>query len=332
MDILKFTTTPRLHAPPRRLLLPGTGTTQPMWHVIGPVKGMADNLTARGPTRVTVHDSNYAVYSDGESIMVTHDACEHRGASLACGKVNAAGCLVCPYHARSCSPSLFPERYFSTVESQGDVWVDFGHSASHSPPPTFPEFEEPEWRVIRYSRDLKVNPVLMTENTLDWSHLFVVHAVHFVNTTPQVTVEPRQPGSPAGKATYVYTTETVQMTVENEFHAPFTTSLRFIITDKTTGETLPPLLLTFSITPRTRDDVVIHLRIARKLLTQVPWITDALFRFLDELPLLEDKLLVAQVDPAVWSRNNLDKTDSFVQQYRTAMRDLFPDLLEYYVA
>lgn len=66
-------------------------------------------------------------------------------------------------------------------------------------------------------------------------------------------------------------------------------------------------------------------------MTQLPWLTDALFKLFDELPLLEDAAIAGSVSPAHWSRNALTPADKHVAAYRAAMQDLFPEILEWYV-
>ena len=119
------------------------------------------------------------------------------------------------------------------------------------------------------------------------------------------------------------------LTIDNEYHVPFTTSLRFIFRNRETGDRLPPLLLWFSIAPMEDARVALHLRVSRGALKSP--LADWLFKLIDELPLLEDATVVASVDPAQWSANRLEAGDEFVAAYRKAMRDNFPEILEWYV-
>jgi hypothetical protein len=212
------------------------------------------------------------------------------------------------------------------------VWLEASGappSSERAPPPPPPEFTAGGYRTIAYAKDLRgVNPVLLTENTLDHAHLFHVHAVHFVPGPPKVSLAPGQPDG-GGLATYAWAPSgRYQLTIENEFRLPFTTWLRFLVTDTRTGRRLRPLVLWFTAAP-TRDGVRLHLRIARATLTSPAF--DWLFKLIDELPLAEDAAIVRAVDAAAWSQNALRADDEFVARYRAAMRARHPRLLDAHV-
>ena len=99
------------------------------------------------------------------------------------------------------------------------------------------------------------------------------------------------------------------------------------------GAEFPPLLLWFTIQPELapEPESVLHLRIARASLKALPWLTDALFKLVDELPLLEDADMVRQVDARAWSSNALGPKDAFLRQYRDAMLAHFLPVLARYV-
>jgi phenylpropionate dioxygenase-like ring-hydroxylating dioxygenase large terminal subunit len=273
-----------------------------------------------------VYGSKLAVFRDARgAIAVAPDACPHRGASLtASGLTVRDGCAVCPYHGHAVKGSL------PVVEdAAGDVWLGFADVARPPPPPP-PEFLDPAYRTIAYVKDLScVNPVLMTENTIDHAHLTHVHRVHFVDGDPYVTIH--DTGNPEhGLATYEWPeTRGYRLVIENEYHLPFTTSLRFLVTDVATGQRQPALVLWFTVAP-TAAGCRLHLRIARGVLRCA--VLDGLFKFIDELPLAEDADLVRTIDPQVWSRNRLTDADQFVREYRRAMTALYPGLLGAYVA
>lgn len=307
--------------------LKAISTKRPQWVLAG----FRSSLSAKNKLhKLSVHDTPVTVYHAGEDMHIVRDACPHRGASLACGKADGVG-VVCPYHSMTVSVKSHPERHFDYAATQGLVWMDYASSllTQHHPPPAYPEFDDPAFRTFEYSKRLRVNPVLMTENTLDWQHLGSVHRVHFVSGTPRVTIKS---AGAHGLATYEYDSDVFDLTIENEYHIPFTTSLRFKFTDKKTGRALPPLLLWFSLTPARDGETVLNLRVSRAVLRAVPWLTDWIFRLVDELPLLEDVAVVADVDPAQWSANRLTPGDAFVQAYRDAMRGAFPEILDHYVS
>lgn len=307
--------------PPRR----ATSTKRPQWVMLG----FRDELGAL--RQKEVHGTKLAVYQSNETndseLRVTLDACPHRGASLSTGTVHGE-CVVCPYHSRSVGMPAFPDRFFDYVVRDGLVWLDYSSplSTQHFGPPSYPEHSAGAMRTFGYTKRLGVNPILMVENTLDWQHLASVHRVHFIKGLPKVNI--LKTGA-HGWATYAYDSDLFDLVIDNEYHVPFTTSLRFRFTDKKTGEELPPLLLWFSVCPEAEGRVALHLRVSRGVLTSP--LADWIFRLIDELPLLEDAAVVAGVDPAAWSTNRLDKGDAFVAEYRKAMRDAYPEVLQWYV-
>lgn len=293
--------------------------------------GFEHRLRGRGVRGVDLYDAKLAVYrTAGDELRVVRDACPHRGASLRCGGKVAGECVVCPYHSRAIGERTHPDRFFRHAVQDGVVWVDASPFTprtapdADAPPPRYPEHADPGLRTISYTKWLRVNPVLMAENTLDWQHLASVHRVHFIKGVPEVTVHAT---GAHGLAQYAYRSDLFDLTIDNEYHAPFTTSLRFRFSRRDTGEALPPLLLWFSLAPA-GDRTALHLRVSRGVL-KTP-LADWLFKLIDELPLLEDAAVVGGVDPMEWSRNRLGPGDEFVAAYREAMRE-YPELLERYV-
>lgn len=302
-----------------------TSTQRPQWVMLG----FRDTIRK---SKHIVHGKHLAVYetaTDDPELRVTLDACPHRGASLSEGTVRGE-CAVCPYHSRSVSAASHPERFFDHEVHDGLVWLDFSKDVDteRHPPPSYPEHSDPTLRTFGYTKFLKgINPVLMVENTLDWQHLAHVHRVHFIQGNPKVDIPKK---GAHGHATYSYDSDLFDLTIDNEYHVPFTTSLRFRFRDKKTGKDLPPLLLWFSVCPMDDDVVALHLRVSRGVLRSP--LADWIFRIIDELPLLEDAFIVSTVDPDEWSSNALDKGDEFVSAYRQAMRDAFPEVLSWYVS
>jgi phenylpropionate dioxygenase-like ring-hydroxylating dioxygenase large terminal subunit len=308
--------------------LRATSVKTPHWVLLG----FEDRLARRreSVTKVRVHDTDLAVFRDSnDSLQVALDACPHRGASLSSGGTVRGECVVCPYHARSVGRRGHRERFFDHVTKDGLVWLDYasGMLTQGQGPASYPEHADPAMRTFGYTKVLDVNPVLMTENTLDWQHLATVHRVHFIKGAPRVTI--RENGL-RGRAEYAYQSDLFDLVIDNEYHAPFTTSLRFRFTDRRTGRPLAPLLLWFSVSPMSRDKVALHLRVSRGVLRSP--LADWLFRLIDELPLAEDAWVVANTDASAWSTNALDSGDTFVAGYRKAMRDFFPEVLDWYVS
>lgn len=305
-----------------------TSTSRPHWVMLG----FEDRLGSGSGSKVqqkSVHDTRLAVYrTDQGELRVALDACPHRGASLSCGGSVRGEAVVCPYHARAIGLNAYPERFFDYSVRDGLVWIDYASNVltQYDDPPAYSEHADPDLRTFGYTKVLRVNPVLMTENTLDWQHLASVHRVHFIQGNPKVTI--RSKGT-HGWAEYAYQSDLFDLVIDNEYHVPFTTSLRFRFRNRQTGEDLPPLLLWFSVTPMEKGQVALNLRVSRGALKSP--LADWIFKLIDELPLLEDAAVVAGVDPRAWSTNALDGGDEFVAAYRAAMKEHYPELLQWYV-
>jgi phenylpropionate dioxygenase-like ring-hydroxylating dioxygenase large terminal subunit len=307
-----------------------TSTKAPHWLLLG----FRDTLASKRLLKTTVHDTDLVSFvgEDGR-VRVAEDACPHRGASLARGTVSN-NCVACPYHGKAFGGG---PTFFDTLIDHDNVWLDFSSrllGVQDARPPSCPEFSDPTFRTISYTKTLRCNPILLVENTLDHLHLLHIHKVHFVDTDPVVKhVDTGVKGH--GLATYTWSAPAFDLTIENEFYAPFTTSLRFHFTQKAEGrppKTLPPLLLWFSVTPaRGTEEVALHLKISRAVLKEVPCLTDAIFKLIDELPLQEDAEIVGSVSSAHWSRNALTPADAHVAAYRATMRELYPEILAWYV-
>lgn len=311
---------------PRRT---ATSTRRPHWVLLGFEDRLARDLRRGGVRPALVHDTRLAVYkTEKDELRAALDSCPHRGASLSCGGTVRGECVQCPYHARSVGPAAHPDRFFDVQTRDGLVWLDYASPAGPAPagPPAYPEHADPGLRTFGYTKVLRLNPVLMTENTLDWQHLATVHRVHFVEGLPRVTIKSK---GAHGLAEYAYRSELFDLVIDNEYHVPFTTSLRFRFRDRRTGEQLPVLLLWFSLTPLAGGEVALHLRVSRGALKSP--LADWVFRLIDELPLLEDVAVVAGVEPRDWSANRLDAGDEFVAAYRAAMKDAYPEVLDWYV-
>lgn len=302
-----------------------TSTSRPQWVMLG----FRESLKR---VSRSVHGQKLMVYeteTDTPELRVTLDACPHRGASLSEGSVKGE-CVVCPYHSRAVGVVSHPERFFDYSVHDGLVWLNYANSVitEYHAPPSYPEHSDPSLRTFGYTKTLLgINPILMVENTLDWQHLAHVHRVHFIEGNPVVNI---LKSGAHGHATYTYASKLFDLTIDNEYHVPFTTSLRFRFKEKSTGRDLPPFLLWFSVCPMETGVVALHLRVSRGVLRSP--LADWIFRIIDELPLLEDAHVVSTVDPEEWSSNALGKGDEFVGAYRQAMNETYPEVLSWYVA
>ncbi|MEO6000717.1 MAG: Rieske 2Fe-2S domain-containing protein [Chitinophagaceae bacterium] len=137
------------------------------------------------PQQITLLDKKYVLYrvEKGEPVALP-DVRPHRGAVLSKGKVNAAGELVCAYHAwriksdgnvtcpsvpkRSCKISLL-----RTWEKYGFIWIANAEVNDES----FPEFALPDYELIgSFSSSFKAPLKVVLDNFGEIEHAFQVHS------------------------------------------------------------------------------------------------------------------------------------------------------------
>jgi nitrite reductase/ring-hydroxylating ferredoxin subunit len=313
-----------------------TSTRRPHWVVIG-----FETDFRKSPLKVhtrTVHDKDFAVCTTRNGgVYIADDVCPHRGASLSIGSVTN-DCIRCSYHGMLVGTETTPERMYNSANTHGIVWMDYASkiiTQNYLPPASPPEFSDKSFHTFEYIKALEVNPVTMTENILDWNHLEHVHMFSLVKgVLPIVSIDE---SGPHGKAryTYILTGKNLpfsEICVETEYWIPFTTSLRFKFRDKTTGKVSTAFHLWFSLTPTRDGKVTFHIRVSRTLFKRLPFITDAIFKIIDEVPLMEDAFVVGKVNAAAWSSNTLIPADDFIAEYRKAMTKNYPDVLSWYVS
>ena len=277
----------------------------------------------RVPKRVDVHGTKYSVFWDSQKNVpaLVYDTCAHRGASLSAGGHVDGNCVVCKYHGK-------PTKAFGqgrVTERDGLVWMTDNSAASDAPiPPTSWEFDPGhEQRIFEYERSFKgSNPILLVENTLDFSHLETVHAFHLIEGRPDVTIHR---GGYNGKATYAYESKVFNLKIENEYFGPWCTCLRFIFN----GE--QSFTIHFAVRPDSVDTSTLFVRVSREDQKWLGWLGDKLYLGINELPLIEDKYIVQHADPSVWSKNKLTPDDAFIKEYRSFMKAHHQDILDGYV-
>ena len=119
------------------------------------------------------------------------DRCPHRGTALSLGRVDGAGCVVCPYHGWTydasgvCTriPQLagtgrIPPRarleVYCCEERNGLVWVALDDPAAEVP--AFPEWHDPSYRHVACpAYTWRTGAARMVENFTDFGHLGYLH-------------------------------------------------------------------------------------------------------------------------------------------------------------
>jgi len=134
--------------------------------------------------QVTLFNKKYVLYRDNDGNPVAMpDVCPHRGALLSKGKINAAGELVCAYHAwriaatgQVTCPSV-PKRsckipMLRTWDKYGFIWI----ANADVPDSAFPEFLDPEYELTgAFSSLFKAPLKVVLDNFGEIEHAFQVH-------------------------------------------------------------------------------------------------------------------------------------------------------------
>ena len=150
------------------------------------------------PKQLVMLNQRFVLYRDSQGqVVALKDQCPHRGAALSLGWVDD-GCIRCPYHGWKFQadgrcidiPANAPETTipkkarvdsYPVQEKYGFVWLFYGDlpEAERPPIPLLPEFEDPT--LHRSFLDFKVNThyTRVLENSIDISHLPIVHANSF---------------------------------------------------------------------------------------------------------------------------------------------------------
>lgn len=276
------------------------------------------------PKQVTLNQNKYSIFWDATRNVpaIVNDTCSHRGASLSAGGLVDGDCVKCKYHGK---PTRALHR--DLRDHNGIVWMKDGPGELEYPeldPPTSWEFDPSfEQRIFEYRRSFDgCNPILLVENTLDFSHLDTVHAFHLVEGRPQVTIHR---GGYNGHATYKYESKVFDLAIENEYIGPWCTCLRFIF------DGVQSFTIHFAVRPEGVDKAELLVRVSRQDHKSLGVLGDKLYLGINELPLIEDRYIVRHTDPSQWSKNKLTKDDVFLEEYRAFMKESHPDILKTYV-
>ena len=249
------------------------------------------------------------------------DRCHHRAASLANGGTVVDGeCVKCAYHGHK-TRSLHSRNF---ADHDGLLWFNDNLDGQNDLPHAW-EFDDPKQRVFTYQRSFDMcNPILLVENTIDWSHLEHVHLFHVIEGAPDVKVH--RTGS-NGMASYTYRTrlDDLVVTIENEYWGPWDTCLRFKFNEKQS------FTLFFSIRPDTTGSATMFVRVSRQDFVWTGPIGDAVLMLANELPLWEDRAVVEKVDATAWRENKLTRDDAFLKAYRANLIENHKHLVSMYL-
>lgn len=152
----------------------------------------------RDPRKVRVLGKDLVLFrtADG-SVACLDDRCAHRGDELSRGQVDG-DCLRCPYHGWAwdkggrCAdipsqaddvpiPARVQVGAYDTLEQGGWIHVFMGDLPPEEriPPPSWPELDDPAWRVFDFEFSLAAHYSRVVENAIDASHLPFLHRVSY---------------------------------------------------------------------------------------------------------------------------------------------------------
>lgn len=276
----------------------------------------------KSPEKVNVGGKKYSVFWDAQRNVpaLVDDTCSHRGASLSAGGTVEGNCIKCKYHGKPTKAQPFTLR-----DADGIVWMRDGPGElDHADPPHTWEFDDDSGqRIFEYKRTFKgCNPILLVENTLDWSHLDTVHAFHLIDGKPDVSIHR---GGYNGKAAYSYTSKVFDLVIENEWIGPWSTCLRFIFDGKQS------FTIHFTVRADSVDESTLFVRVTREDHKWLGSLGDKMYLAINELPLIEDRYIVQNTDSTYWSKNKLTADDAFLKEYRDFMKTTHPEILKKYV-
>lgn len=144
------------------------------------------------PVRLTLLGENFVAFRDSRGrVGILDEACMHRGASLALGRVENCG-ITCIYHGwryaadgtiletPNAPDSAFLGKLkaptYPVEEVDGVIWVYLGPKGTQPPVPVLPYSGVPEAQRTCIYTSLDCNWVQVLENTQDPSHLGILHA------------------------------------------------------------------------------------------------------------------------------------------------------------
>ena len=151
----------------------------------------ADQLKAGEIKPVKIWRQAIAIYRDPQGrLHALENACPHKGVELHRGQVQGAN-LACPYHgwefngAGKCvNIPYFPKdqklpcaqaRSYPVQEKYGILWIFPGDPslANSRQPPAIPEYDDPEWFIVRIPGRFQAHFSICNENTMDVFHGFL---------------------------------------------------------------------------------------------------------------------------------------------------------------
>ena len=320
------------------------------WYVIGTPQSISSNK----PYQATVWDKKYAVWRNmttGEYYAID-DACPHKGASLAKGKIRNQ-CVVCPYHGyeydgngklitvpginfqqhNSINSSTLPvynAAKYHVVERNGWVYLNTMPNYLMSPNHTYDTniFEEPEaglgYSCVQLEMDFDCYSRILSENSLDVMHIGFVHTFgNRERPAPFQEYPPTQVSPFHFKTSYLYESgrdsmvkkifDIKQLKIENEFILPHTTVARVIF------DPYVSTVITFAL-PISETKSRLFVKTYRNFWQNS--VGDAFTEKMMRNTMLQDKIVVENIDMRFMDGKFNMKYDKLQNTYKTFYKRL----------
>ena len=320
------------------------------WYVIGTPKTISSNK----PYQATVWDKNYAVWRNvttGEYYAID-DACPHKGASLAHGKIHNQ-CVICPYHGyeydgngtlvtvpginfqqhhspESSALPVYNAATYRVVERNGWVYLNTMPNYLMSPNHTYDTniYEEPEasrgYSCVQLEMDFDCYSRILSENSLDVMHIGFVHTFGNRERPAPFQEYPPIKISPFHfKTSYLYESgrdsmvkkifDIKQLKIENEFILPHTTVARVIF------DPYVSTVITFAL-PISETKSRLFVKTYRNFWQNS--VGDAVTENMMRTTMLQDKVVVENIDMRFMDGKFNMKYDKLQNTYKTFYKRL----------
>lgn len=154
------------------------------------------------PVRTKILGQQMVLFRDENGkVSCLTDTCLHRGGSLSKGRV-IDGKVACPYHGwqynsegecvhipsegHECKiPSRARVDSYDVEERYGMIWVFMGDLPEEEryPIPDFPEYDDPDWRMVSSEWTWQADAARVVENGIDIAHASFVHPMFGYGST-----------------------------------------------------------------------------------------------------------------------------------------------------
>ena len=319
------------------------------WYVIGKIK----EFPIDNPVKINIKDTPITVWRDkNNNFAGIHDVCPHRGASLACGRIDKlTNTVVCPYHTFKYNkkgrlvqiPGQESIRQGTSFSLKTDVpyyklanykdWVYLYNKPLYEIPPLYSptsadiwherEAYNPKFKYVLLEKEFNIDARTVTENSLDILHISEVHTFGNKKRPLPLSVKTENIAEGHVKVTYDYETSKDalaysifgedKLIIENEYVLPHYTVARVMFGPYTNT-------IVTSALPISNNKTKLFVKFYRDNwvynFAPFDFIFDKLSEYLMETTLNEDKAVIDNIYPEYKDGNFITKYDDLVKKYR----------------